>query len=77
MAWLLLMVLSNAFRAFVSSPVDSGPRRSTTTEAGLLDERGIAGSCGWSRFSSFLSGCVWALLPVFCSKRCLRKRCSS
>jgi diguanylate cyclase (GGDEF)-like protein len=72
MAWLLLMVLSNAFRAFVSRPVDSGPPADAgahaDAEAGLLDERVIARQLRRVTFSSFLSGCVWALLPVFCSK---------
>jgi diguanylate cyclase (GGDEF)-like protein len=66
MGWLVLVVLSNAFRAFVSRPVDTTAK---DDDAGTLDEGGIARRLRLVTLSSFLSGCVWALLPVFCSKQ--------
>jgi diguanylate cyclase (GGDEF)-like protein len=62
LAWLLLVVLSNAFRAFVCRSV-----RASERSPGGLDELGIAGQLRLVTLSSFLSGCVWALLPMFCS----------
>jgi diguanylate cyclase (GGDEF)-like protein len=60
-AWLVLVVVSNAFRAFVCRSV-----RSSEGSLGGLDEPGIAGRLRLVTLSSFLSGCVWALLPLFC-----------
>jgi hypothetical protein len=57
LAWLLLVVLSNAFRAFVCRSV-----RASERSPGGLDELGIAGQLRLVTLSSFLSGCVWALL---------------
>jgi diguanylate cyclase (GGDEF)-like protein len=65
LAWLLLVVLFNALRAFVSRPVHAAAK---DDDAGTLDESAIARQLRRVTLSSFFSGCVWALLPVFCSK---------
>lgn len=60
--WLLLVVLSNAGRAWVCRAVSE----SSQQRLGAVDEREIARQLRSVTFSSFLSGCVWALLPLFC-----------
>lgn len=61
-AWFLLVVASNACRVFVCA---SAP--STATPHGRSDARESARQLRLVAASSFLSGCVWALLPLFCS----------
>ncbi len=60
-AWLLLVVLSNAYRARVCRSL-----RAVEQAVAGMDERELARRFRRITLSSLLSGCVWALLPLFC-----------
>ncbi|MGJ7609789.1 putative bifunctional diguanylate cyclase/phosphodiesterase [Variovorax sp. GB4R4] len=62
LGWLLLVALSNAGRFWVCRAVSASSRR----HPGGLDERETARQLRLVTFSSLVSGCVWALLPLFC-----------